>query len=241
MINDKHVFDLLPAYALGSLDGEEAAQVHEHLPGCSKCQAELDAYRAVTAQIALAGAESDPPHELKKQLVDRLRIPPATNTQSSGNDGWRLAPRLLAFWSLASLLLILVLAAGSLYMWQRIDNLEQSAAPGGMHSFALIGTENTPGAAGYLIVGADGMNGAVIVDKLPPLGTDMEYQLWLIKNDEFTSGALLAVDETGYSGRRVSAPDNLLTYSAASMTIEPAGGSENPTGEVVLVGSLTSP
>jgi anti-sigma-K factor RskA len=91
-------------------------------------------------------------------------------------------------------------------------------------------------------VGADGRNGAIIVDKLPPLDPETEeYQLWLIRDGEHTSGAILAVDEMGYGGRRVSAPDNLLTYTTVRMTIESLGGSPNPTGEVVLVGTLTSP
>ena len=192
MIDDKHVLDLLPGYALGSLDEEEALQVSEHLPGCSICRSELDAYQVVTSQLALAGVETDPPPALKKQLYDQLEIPPSATIGDSGNDRWRLTPRILSVWSLVSLLLILALAVGSIFMWQRINRLEQAARPGGMYSFALIGTEILPESAGYLIVGADGLNGAVIVDKLPPLDEDMEYQLWLTKNGELTSGALLA-------------------------------------------------
>jgi len=241
MIEDKHVIDLLPAYALGSLEEDEADQVSEHLTGCSLCQSEFAAYQSVANQLALAGVESDPPPDLKNQLFNQLGIPQFTTTHEASSDGWRLAPRILSAWSFASLLLIVALAVGSIYMWQRIIRLEQAARPGGMYSFALNGTENIPDAAGYLIVGADGRNGAIIVDKLPPLDAEFEYQLWLIRDGEFTSGAVLAVDEMGYSGRRVSAPDNLLTYSAASVTVEPAGGSNHPTGEIVLAGTLSRP
>lgn len=241
MIDDKHVIDHLPAYALGSLDDEEAVQVSDHLSVCSECRSELETYQTVAAQLALAGVESNPPPSLKNNLFDQLQIPQTTKSRDDGKERQWLAPRVLTVWSLVSLFLILALAVGSIFMWQRINQLEQSARPGGMYSFALIGTEILPQAAGYLIVGADGRNGAVIVDKLPLLDADKEYQLWLIREGEFTSGALLAVDEMGYGGRRVSAPDNLLTYSAVSMTVEPAGGSPNPTGEVVLVGTLTSP
>ena len=241
MIDDKHVIDQLPAYALGSLENEEAIQVSDHLSVCSECQSELETYQTVAAQLALAGVESNPPPSLKNNLFDQLQIPQTTKSRDDGKERQWLAPRVFTVWSLVSLFLILALAVGSIFMWQRINQLEQSARPGGMYSCALIGTEILPQAAGYLIVGADGRNGAVIVDKLPLLDADKEYQLWLIKDGEFTSGALLAVDEMGYGGRRVSAPDNLLTYTAVSMTVEPAGGSPNPTGEVVLVGTLTNP
>ncbi len=242
MLDNNHVIELLPAYALGCLDEDEAVQISEHLSDCSICQSELDAYQTVTAQISLAGAITEPPPVLKQQLFDRLQIPRSSPSASSRKYRWGLAPRFLSAWGVVSLLLILALSAGSFYMWQRINRLEQTNRPGGMYAFSLNGTEIKPDAAGYLIIGEDGRNGAVIIDKLPPLDPEVEeYQLWLIRNGEYTSGALLAVDEMGYGGRRVSAPDNLLTYSAVSMTIEPAGGSPHPTGEVVLVGALTSP
>ena len=241
MLDDKHVLDLLPAYALGSLDEGEAVRVSEHLPGCSECRSELEAYQTVAAQLSLGGRETDPPQGLKRRLFDQLRLPDQSKSMKPDETRQRPVPRLLAAWSVVSLVLILVLAFGSVFLWQRINQLEGSSRPGGMYAFSLNGTEFLPEAAGYLIVGADGQNGAIIVDKLPPLDPDMEYQLWLIRDGEFTSGALLAVDEMGYGGRRVSAPDNLLTYAAASMTIEPAGGSTSPTGEVVLVGTLSIP
>ena len=241
MLDDKHVIDLLPAYALGSLDEGEAVRVSEHLPGCLECSSELDAYQTVAAQLALGGRETDPPMGMKKRLFDQLRLPDQSRSIKSEEVRHRRVPRLLAAWSVVSLVLILVLSLGSVYLWQRINYLVDASRPGGMYAFSLNGTDILPDAAGYLIVGADGENGAVIVDKLPPLDPDMEYQLWLIREGEFTSGASLAVDEMGYGGRRVSAPDNLLTYSAASMTIEPTGGSISPTGEIVLVGTLSSP
>jgi anti-sigma-K factor RskA len=241
MLDEKHVLDLLPAYAIGSLDEGEAVRVSEHLPGCLECSSELDAYQMVAGQLAMGGREIDPPLGLKMRLFDQLRLSDQSRSMKPEETRQRLLPRVLTAWSVVSLVLILVLALGSVYLWQRINLLEQSSRPGGMYAFSLNGTDTLPDAAGYLIVGADGENGAVIVDKLPPLDPEMEYQLWLIREGEFTSGASLAVDEMGYGGRRVSAPDNLLTYSAVSMTIEPAGGSTSPTGEIVLVGTLSSP
>ena len=242
MPDNNHVTDLLPAYVLGSLDDDEAVQVAEHLSDCAVCQSELDAYQAVTAQLSLTGTVSEPPPDLKQRLFDRVHKPLETAETSAQKPWGQWVPRLLSAWSVVSLILILALGFGSVYLWQRIVRLEESYRPGGMFAFSLIGTESIPDAAGFLIIGADGRNGAVIVDKLPPLDPEIEeYQLWLIRDGEHTSGALLGVDEMGYGGRRVSAPDNLLTYSAVRMTIEPVGGSPNPTGEVVLVGTLTSP
>jgi len=56
-----------------------------------------------------------------------------------------------------------------------------------------------------------------------------------------TSAAVFAVDESGYRGMRIEASESLLTYSSVKVTIEPAGGSVQPTGEQVLGGSLFNP
>ncbi len=91
MIEDKHVIDLLPAYALGSLEEDEADQVSEHLTGCSLCQSEFAAYQSVANQLALAGVESDPPPDLKNQLFNQLGIPQFTTTHEASSDGWGTA------------------------------------------------------------------------------------------------------------------------------------------------------
>ena len=40
MSKETHVLDLLPAYALGSLDSDEARRVEEHLSSCLVCRNE---------------------------------------------------------------------------------------------------------------------------------------------------------------------------------------------------------
>ena len=79
MRREAHVSDLLPAYALGCLDNEEAIQVDEHLATCSTCRAELTAYQDVADQLALAAPDVLPPAGLKnsrlcKALIIRLAI-----------------------------------------------------------------------------------------------------------------------------------------------------------------------
>jgi hypothetical protein len=81
----------------------------------------------------------------------------------------------------------------------------------------------------------------LVVDELPVLDPGHEYQLWLERDGQSTSGAVFSVDEDGYRGLRIAAAESLLTYSGARLTIEPVGGSAVPTGEAVLHGSLFNP
>jgi anti-sigma-K factor RskA len=89
-----------------------------------------------------------------------------------------------------------------------------------------------------MLIGTDGREGAVVVDKLPVLAETQEYQIWLIRDGEQISGALMTVDEVGYGGRRVTAPLPLADYAAIDITIEPAGGSPKPTGERILAAQI---
>ncbi|MCA9973979.1 MAG: zf-HC2 domain-containing protein, partial [Anaerolineales bacterium] len=53
--------DLIPAYALGCLDPDEADRVAAHLADCAACRTELAAYASVVDALALAAPEAAPP------------------------------------------------------------------------------------------------------------------------------------------------------------------------------------
>ena len=116
--------------------------------------------------------------------------------------------------------------------WMQEIAIEHSAAAGWpIARFQAIG------AAG-VIISADGKNGVLVVDQLETLSENQEYQVWLERDSTETSGGLFGVDEDGYRGMRIVAPESLLTYSSVRVTIEPKGGSSRPTGPEVLKGSL---
>jgi anti-sigma-K factor RskA len=110
-----------------------------------------------------------------------------------------------------------------------------------MMAVPLTATDDSSSATGFVIISADGDNGALVVDGLPPLGESQQYQLWLIRDGQRTSGAVFSTDEHSYGGTRIRAPRSLLDYSAVGITIEPAGGSPQPTGMQVLRGMLIRP
>jgi anti-sigma-K factor RskA len=241
MPEQTHVLDLIPAYALGSLEAEEARQVQAHLLSCLVCRAEARAFEDLTAGLGLLVPPADPPSALKERLLGRLHSSSARTTlpERRAAPGWM--GQLLPAWSLVSLVLILALAVFSFLTWQRSNGLQPTTNPGGMQAVALLPAQSGSPATGFVIIGADGRNGALVVDNLPPLGEDRKYQLWLIRDGQRTSGALFSTDEESYGGTRVRAPRPLNEYSAVEITIEPAQGSPQPTGELVLKASLLEP
>jgi anti-sigma-K factor RskA len=239
MLNDLHVLESLPAYVLGSLDEEEERSVAEHLAGCYLCRQELTAFQQVADQLPLAVPDVSPSEGLRPRLMERIQN--LNVKQPSRSEGWRFPQRLVPVGALAGLALILLLAFSNLLLWQRLNNLEVLTGPLGMRAIALENTEAAPAASGFVIMGADGLNGVLVVDKLQQLDATREYQVWLVRDATYTGGPVFSVDETGYRGLRIEAPESLLTYSSVLVTVEPAGGSPDPTGEHVLNGSLHNP
>jgi anti-sigma-K factor RskA len=60
----------------------------------------------------------------------------------------------------------------------------------------------------------------------------------LIKDGKRTSGGIFTVRANGYGSLLIKAGNSLLGYTAFGITIEPAGGSPEPTGAKVLGGNL---
>ena len=239
MLNDLHVFDSIPAYVLGSLEEEEARLVAEHLSGCYACRRELEAYQTVVDQVLLTLPEVEPPAGLKPRLMDRIhRLDGKRNPEPKG---WRLPGRLLPIGAFAGLFLILVLAMSTLLLWRQVARAQFMTGPLGMRAVALQNTDSAPGASGFVVIGADGRNGVLVVDKLPPLEETREYHVWLRRDATDTSAAVFSVDEDGYRGMRLIAPESLKNYDSVQVTVEPAGGSSQPTGPQVLTGSLFNP
>lgn len=240
MSDETHVLESLPAYALGSLDGAEAKQVAEHLGACTLCRQELAAYQSVADALALTASSPSiaPSAGLKRRLMEGL---PREGSERPSGERRGFAQRLLPVGGIIALLLIAALAVSNLLLWQRLQNLEVLSGPQGMRAVALQSTDAAPQASGFMVIGADGRNGVLVVDQMPPLEEGHEYQLWLRRDGQDTSGGVFDVDESGYRGLRVEAPLSLLSYSACRVTIEPVGGSASPTGEEVLAGSLFNP
>lgn len=241
MQDDTHVLDLIPAHTLGGLEPEEASLVEEHLPGCLICRQELDSFQEVAAGLALLAPPADPSPGLKERLMGRVRAasPRPRNPHPLPARPW--LERLLPAWGLASLLLLIALGSVNLFLWQSLSARDAFSTPGGMRAVPLSPADAASTATGFVLVSADGRNGALVVDGLPPLGEEYEYQLWLIRNGERTSGAVFSTDEESYGGTRIRAPLSLLDYTAVRITIEPAGGSPQPTGERVMGGPLVHP
>ena len=140
----QEIIDLIPAYALGILEADEAAPVSDHLETCSACRGELAAYEAVTDTLTTAVPIVAPPADLKERLMRH------TVTAVAPPPSWRetWANRLRAFfqgprWQPVLAVAVLVLIVGAVFFWQQ----RQGAS---VAQFVLTPTEAAPGAEGLI-------------------------------------------------------------------------------------------
>lgn len=103
---------------------------------------------------------------------------------------------------------------------------------------ALEGTEDAPQARGTFHVGAT--TSVLVLQGLPALRQDEIYQLWLIPS----SGNPIAVgpvpvDEGTTTTINFELSEEMQAFAAVGISIEPTGGSSQPTGPIVLLGTVT--
>ena len=167
MNSEQHVFDLLPAYALGSLDDEEKIIVEAHLPDCETCRLELETYSQIVDDLPLAVNTRQAPVGLKATIFDQLGQA-RQNEQGLTKDSWvelfkasllNTAP----VWGAVGLLLIIVLLISNLYL---LNNLRahETAQLTELTTMALVATDYSPNSTGMLVISRDGEYGVLVVD-----------------------------------------------------------------------------
>ena len=229
MSTDLHT--LSGAYAVDALSPEEAEEFRKHLDGCPACREEVRELREAAARMGASEAVTPPAH-LKANIMvaaDRLpQLPPKVRHIGTAKPS-RWTPRILG--AAAAVVLIVAAGIGISQLPQDDDNLR--AAPVAQvfdaPDAATVTVQTSNG--GELTVATSEERGemAVDTDELPPLTDDQVYQLWAIAGDDpVSAGVLEDVDK----GAAMELP---AAGTQVAITIEPAGGSEQPTTEPIIV------
>jgi anti-sigma-K factor RskA len=228
MSTDVHT--LSGAYALDALSPEEAAEFRRHLDGCPACRDEVRELQRAAAR--LGGAEvAAPPPELKARILAAAERTPQQPPASAGRgepqdqtveDQRRRWPLWLAAAAAA------VVAGGGVVGLQAMDEEDPTLSVAVSQVFeaddartATVPTEN----GGKLTVGVSPSRNEMAVDArdLPELEGEQVYQLWAVHGEEVVNvGVLEDTDEGASMG--MPEEDTLV-----AVTVEPDGGSEQPT------------
>jgi anti-sigma-K factor RskA len=256
-------FDL---YALGALDGEEKTTFESHLRTCTHCQQQLAEAQTLCALIGMSTEPVTPPPSVKAGLLQRVKAEPRRAAAAvpakpaARKRHWGLR------FSLGFAAIAVILALTTAWLWklnehhlQQLDALqtqldatqeqaEQNAAA--MHAVtAVVGAPDTinvtlqqqaggpPGQAHVLYNARLGM--VVYSGEVAPAPADKSYQLWLVPASGVPVSAGLVSSNQETKAAVVHLPEGLVA-KAFAVTVEPKGGSPQPTGAKVLVGLASS-
>jgi anti-sigma-K factor RskA len=236
--NHPHVLDLLPAYVLDALTDEEIIQVAEHLASCSACQAEYLQLRKVADELPLALRQSVAPPKVKESLMKAIHSHQGSSSHPAALTFWQRLGQLFAKPLVAiGTALILILVIANISLWNQNQRLGQLASQP-WQVVLLDNADNTSNAMGELILDSRGEAGTLLVDNLDALGSDYQYQVWLIRKDARVSAGVFSVNQQGYASLIIQASDPLTSYDSIGISVEPFGGSPGPTGTRVLDGNI---
>ncbi len=113
--------------------------------------------------------------------------------------------------------------------------LQQAAAAPSAKTAFLEGTDPAQDAIGALVAGyREDEIGMLVLSGLPPTPPGYVYQLWIQDAGITTSITTFVVDAMGYA--RIEVPYVYLSDGviSGSLTLEPSGGSQSPSGTKIM-------
>jgi anti-sigma-K factor RskA len=231
----------LPAYALGALDTDEAAALEAHLQTCDSCPAELAAYRAISNVLLTAVPPQQPPAALRQRL--QTRLPGAQKAHRQWRPAWSLPTWSLGQFALGAVVILLVaLNVFSLIQIQALQHQQAQFArqiQTGQAAFAMLAYPETKALpisgsniAGTLLLDKEHNAAVLIAWNLPPIAENQTYQIWLIDPKGERTNAGLFRQETGqpFTSQSIFSTQAISSFTGLGVTVEPAGGSSQPTG-----------
>jgi anti-sigma-K factor RskA len=100
----------------------------------------------------------------------------------------------------------------------------------------LAGQEPAPGASAKIYWDVPGKRWVVSAE-LPPPPEGKVYQLWFVTPEAKISAGLINPRDDGHGFTIVQVPLDITQIAAAAITLEPEGGSPQPTTPIYLIGS----
>ena len=242
-MSEMDVHKLTGAYAMDALDELERARFEQHLATCEDCRAEVAELRETAALLADTVAVP-PPDSLRESVlagISQVRpLAPQVST-SLTMDAHRPAARRrrwVPFLVAAAVALIVGVGALVTQPWAPSDDVERLTAaeqvlqaPDAQEVFVDLGE-----AGRATLTRSKSQDRAVITtEDMVSAPTGKDYELWFIDGDEFVSAGLMPDDPD----QTVVLDGSAGSAAAVGITVEPDGGSRQPTSDPIAVFDLS--
>jgi len=233
------IHTLTGAYAADALTIVERERFEAHLGECVDCAQEVRELLETTALLGVAAATPAPPQlrdRVMAEVARKRQVPPLLPVRRAAGaaTSWERRTRRWAL-TTAACLAVVVIGLGA-FAFQLYRDAQQSRQLADRVSAVLTApdvqsvTASSDGSTATVVVSRQ-RSEMVFLSRLPGAPQRHTYQLWMLGPSGATSAALL-----GPSGH----PAPLILRGPAGadslgVTIEPAGGSRQPTTDPVLL------
>lgn len=242
------------AYAIDALDDSERAQFERHLSSCAECTSEVVELRATSALLADDAAVA-PPAGLRSRVLAEIAsvrpLPPEVGldtaaqpeaaaqrpvSQLAGRRAARRTPR----WSGLAVAAAAVIALG-VTVPVVINTLSEDEPSEVLSATDLvIQADDAKSATVELLDGAEAtlvrsesLGQAVLITKaMPTAPTGKTYQMWLLTDNGSLASAGLMKPQ---ADQTILLSGDAAHATAAAISVEPEGGSKQPTTKPVAL------
>ena len=207
------------AYAIGALEPDEADEFERHLAGCERCRRDLRWLAPAVSTLGESVERLEPPASLRGELMTAVREeaarPSPERTRRFG--GFMLRPAI----GLAAVALIVA-----------VGLVAYDAGGGGS---TTVTTHSIPGGDVQATLERSGDSGMLELTGLRQLPPSEVYQAWVQRDGRLEPSSPIAPRRNGTASAAI--PQNLNGAARVLVTVEPRGGSPQPTSApLVAVG-----
>ena len=243
------------AYVVGALTPAEAAEFEEHLAGCPACQTEVAELRELATLLSATTATTPPP-ALRSAVLAAIAqtpqdsgetaaptSPPATAPSAESGSTAHAASNVVPLRSRASrasglLAAAAVLAAIGLGGWAvqnreaaddataQTEQLTQLLAAGDVRT---VSGRFTSGGGGTIVMSPSRGEAVLVGSELAELPDGRVYEAWTIDGEVPVPAGTFSPDD-----KVVPLPDTAFSAKSVAVTVEPKGGSDQPTSDAVF-------
>jgi hypothetical protein len=233
----------LPALLLGGLEPERATELESHLEGCERCREEAVWLRPAVDTLPESVVRLEAPPALRERLLGLVEAAaeagapwaePAAPRARDRRGGWlrRLGAAPFAWRpaaALAALALLLVAFAG----YEVGSNSGGSGSNAGRAESTLT-AGHSPGVTATMV--REGAGGTLRLAHLHQLRGDEVLEAWVRREGRVEAVPALFVPNR--EGRAEATIDDMRGVDTVMVTVEPKGGSREPTSEPIVTLSI---
>lgn len=253
--------ELVIAHHLGELDQEGQAVLAAELTRRGSEGREVARRLGRTlGEVALAVAPAEPPLALRARVLAAASISQAAPSPSVARSRrpWQAAAILGALLAAGLGLWAAQLAEQRNRLRGEVERLGARAAEAddaraemgalladlelagepGVVVYGLTGSPAVPRAGGRLFVDTIAGRAVLLASGLPPLKSDQAFALWSFAGEGARAVAMFRPDADGRARRGIANLDGVRDAQTLAVTIEPASGAAQPSGEIVLSSSF---